>query len=387
MNPDFYFMPRSADSNQKTMIDASLDYTKSTEARTNIAIRLPSYVPKTFDADPSTISLVEANATNPIDCSQDNNPPTRYNAAPVSSGVDGKCYFNISSTRVLRVWMNQVAWNNNYKDKQVGVKFSVDTPGSQDGINRKRPGTSGYYLKRLGHLELSGIPQISFEMLTCNDNSSRVVQGIFKTGINFQSEFKSQYFSFSSNEKYHTTYHGLQHEPIFSQNDFKCCAPLGTTYVDNKTGDATFERCCSGGGIVSGNIKTCALPPGTDLHVYFNRFVSNEGIGSDKPAGGLVDADFDSQTGEPLLSSAVAEKIRALGQAYCTSGTVRQGGAFGNFVVEPQGNLTKLTDRIYNLIDSIQDVGQNSNAASTVVTGYPAFSNGFRWNHHLYCND
>lgn len=380
-NPDFYFMPRSADGNQKVIIDASLDYTKNKDARTNIAIKIPSYVPLDFDTSPTIYLVTPNNVIARRNCSANGSPPTNFNSDPVSSGSSANCYFNLNSSRVLRVWMNQDAWTF-YKDRQMGIEFSFTTAGRN--LSRTKPGTSAYYLKRLGRLELSGIPQITFEKLTCNDNGARIVPGIFKTGINFQSQFNDPKFSFL-NVTYQTTYHGLQHDPIFSANDFKCCAPLGTTYTDNKVGDATFERCCSGGGMVSGNVKTCALPPGTDLHVYFNRFVSNEGIGSDKPGGGLVDADFDSQTGEPNLVS--SDKIRALGQAYCTSGKVRQGGAFGKYVIEPQGNLTKLTDRIYNIIDSTQDVGQNSNSASTVVTGYPAFANGFRWNHHLYCDD
>ena len=121
--------------------------------------------------------------------------------------------------------------------------------------------------------------------------------------------------------------------------------------------------------------------------VYFNRFVSNEGVGTDKPGGGLVESDFTELTGEPKILSTVTNKIRAMGEAYCASGRVRQGGAFGAFTIQPQGSQTNLTQTNYGIIDSIQDIGQNSNAGTTVQTGYPAFSDGFRWNHHLYCDE
>lgn len=121
--------------------------------------------------------------------------------------------------------------------------------------------------------------------------------------------------------------------------------------------------------------------------VYFNRFVSNEGRGSDQPGGGLVDTDFNATTGEPLLTGAVNDKIRELGTTYCASKEVRQGGAFGLFEPEPQGPETNLTSRIYGIVDSSRDIGQNSNAGKTYTTGYAAFMDGFRWNHHLYCAD
>ena len=100
-----------------------------------------------------------------------------------------------------------------------------------------------------------------------------------------------------------------------------------------------------------------------------------------------MDADFDTMTGEPALSAAVNLKITELGKAYCASGKVRQGGAFGRFEPEPQGPATNVSSKMYNIVDSSQDAGQNSNAGTTITTGYTPFNDGFRWNHHLYCND
>jgi hypothetical protein len=271
-------------------------------------------------------------------------------------------------------------------------------------LTRTSPGSIHYYLKRLGRLELSGIPQITYEALTCNDNSNRIVQGIFKPNIKYltdnplvdttpENTFSNSSFSFlhsytakssptataSTQTKYFTNMHGLQHEPVFSANDFKCCAQLGKTVNDEK-------KCCSGYGVgqTPTNV-TCALPAGANLMVYFNRFVSNEGRGNEQPGGGLVDTDFDDQTGEPLVKAAVIDKIRALGLSYCASGGVRQGGAFGAFRVEPQGSQTNTSSTIYNIVDSVNDIAMSSNAGATEFSGYRAFADGFRWNHHLYC--
>jgi hypothetical protein len=183
-----------------------------------------------------------------------------------------------------------------------------------------------------------------------------------------------------SSTNYYTNRYGLDHEPIFSENDFKCCTPLGKTNKDQ-------TKCCSGYGVATGSTYTCSLPGGTDLMVYFNRFVSNEGIGSDKPGGGLGESDFNFITGEPKLTTIVNQKIAALGKAYCESKKVRQGGAFGEFPLEPVGNETNLSDKIYGIVDSSRDEGKVSTAGATIPVGYSAFMAGFRWNHHLYCQD
>jgi hypothetical protein len=275
--------------------------------------------------------------------------------------------------------------NSIFHKKSVGVTFTVQSVGQGTSIVRERPGSAIYYLKRLGKLELSGIPQISHERLTCSDNSDRVIQGLWKANIRTRADFQSSTFAFTSGGELQTNYHGLQLDPVFSANEFKCCANLGKT-VDS------VSKCCSGFAITDdsddpSSPKTCMLPPGTNLMVYFNRFVSNEGQGEEQPGGGLVETDFNSQTGEPIISDNVVNKLRELGSEYCTSGQTRQGGAFGLFEPEPQGPFTKLTNRTYNIVDSANDEGQNSGAGSQETAGYNAFMDGFRWNHHLYCAD
>jgi len=252
---------------------------------------------------------------------------------------------------------------------------------------RTRPGSSTYYLSKLGKFELSGIPQVTFEPLYCNDISKYLVPGLYKANalqptMSTRDDFQNPNFSFvhPTDGTYRTNTHGLAHDPVFSANDFKCCAPLGSSVT-------TQNKCCSGFGVSNGTGFSCALPAGTDLMVYFNRFVSNEGRGTTQPGGGLVDADFTPETGEPLISTAVNQKIAALGNAFCENQSVRQGGAFGSFTVEPVGTDTNSNDRIYGIVDSTSDIGQTSNAGATTIVGYQTFMNGFRWNHHLYCDD
>jgi hypothetical protein len=223
----------------------------------------------------------------------------------------------------------------------------------------------------------------------CNDNANRLVPGIFKkpTGVTdmtlsspavFTAVFSDPSYSFydPSSASYMTNAKGLDHEPVFSENDFKCCSPLGKTTNDQ-------SKCCSGFGnpTPSGTYYSCALPVGTDLMVYFNRFVTNEGRGTDQPGGGLVDADFTNLTGEPIVSVSVSQKISILGKTYCSSGNVRQGGTFGAFNLEPSGSDTNQNEKIYGIVDSAND------EAAGGGSGYTTFMSGFRWNHHLYCDE
>lgn len=372
-NRDYYFMPKSADGNGAVIVNYA---DTSTTARRNIVIKIPSYISRAFDSSISVSMIGDNNVTTP--CSPGFNP-----TSPTQVNPGGTCGYSYDpTTRVLKAGLSAATATASYNNRRVGLTFSVPTAGSATPtVDRNKPGTSSYYLRRLGKLELSGIPQITFEALTCSDNSFRVVEGILKPNIKFKSQFDVNSFSFDDGTARVTNVHGLQLDPVFSSNDFKCCSPLGRTVTD-------ATKCCSGfaaGDSSSG--MTCALPRATDLMVYFNRFVSNEGVGSDKPGGGLVESDFDPKTGEPLLGASVNDKIRALGNAYCASGKVRQGGAFGSYEPEPQGTQTNLSNRIYGIVDSARDAGQLSNAGTTINTGYNAFTDGFRWNHHLYCDD
>jgi hypothetical protein len=378
-NLDNFFNPRSSDTDSLTYIDFSV-----TTGRQNVSIKIPSFVTQaSFDSNGSRVVQMTTDTGSPtITCSYiaGTSPISTSTAGAGTCTSGGCCYWFNTTTRVLNASVDSAY--TGFASKRAGVKITVPAAGS-GLIGRTKPGTNSYYLRRFGKFELAGIPQISFEPMMCNDNSSRVIPGLYTNGIASATDFASNAFSFISSGTRYTSTSGLANGAIFSANDFKCCTPLGKT-------TATPNRCCSGHGtIVTGSTTnyTCDLPVKTDLMVYFNRLVSNEGRGSDQPGGGLLDADFDTVTGEPLLTTTINQKIADLGVAYCSSKKIRQGGAFGSFEPEPQGSDTNLSSRIYNLVDSSRDNGQNSSSGGTINTGYTAFMDGFRWNHHLYCDN
>ncbi len=402
---DYYFYPQSADGNKGIIVDNT-----NPNGRRNIQIKIPSYITRSWDNRISSLAdglvatrddlqarvtmyeaaneTVEGNCTKKTSLSL--NSPTLSGAGQCTLADSAHCCYSFdSSTRILKVVPAfDGAFNPNQTSKKMGVKLINATPAGSGLITRMKPGTSAYYLKHLGKLELSGIPQITFEKLTCSDYFKRIVPGLFKhptsTDLNV-TEFINPTYSFRSSAVstvYNTNYHALAHEPVFSANDFKCCTPLGKS-------TSSKSNCCSGNGTVnpSGLTYTCDLPIGVDLMSYFNRYVSNEGQGTTQPGGGLEEADFDPLTGEPLIGPSVTSKISALGKAYCTSGKVRPGGAFGEFNLEPYGNDTNDTEKIYGILDSSKDSGELTSTAGNIAVGYNEFMKGFRWNHHLYCDE
>jgi hypothetical protein len=303
-------------------------------------------------------------------------------------------------------------------------------PRSIEGMFR---GNELYYLTKLGRLELLGIPQIVYEPLYCNSNSDLLVGGIF-TNMNTRADFEAGSISMADNSNasenarpliamYDDRFafnnitqtaeylvngttvlqdDALDYDPtgagdfqerfvfrtnasnqdvidlpaIFSENEFRCCVGLGEASSED-------SKCCSGNRDGDG---LCKLPIGADLHVYFNKFVSGEGVGEDLPGGGLSEDDFIPETGEPKISDTVLNKIRQLGIAFCESGEVRGGGSFGFFIPEPNtGQFQHKTGvdiddtRKYSIIDSTRDFDPDSES------GTSPFLAGFRWDHHLYC--
>ena len=270
-------------------------------------------------------------------------------------------------------------------------------------------GNDRYYLTKLGRLELLGIPQIWYEPIYCNSNRHRLVEGIFDlspgnrnafTGAgnypNFGfvhdgtvngSSVESLYDETPSglpdvgNPGGHVTFQDKIALPkVFSGHKFMCCLGLGENSPD-------ASRCCSGHIEQREDEEkfSCALPVGTNLHVYFNRFVSNDGRGEDAPGGGLVDDDFIPETGEPKNIQSVYDKLRALGEAHCENGEVRRGAAFGDYRAQPhdgfyvQFNGSQEDQRFYSIVDDPQDSDEDGE------NGYYEFLSGFRWNHHIYC--
>ena len=185
------------------------------------------------------------------------------------------------------------------------------------------PGSEFYYLSRLGRLELLGIPQIVHEPLRCNSNKARIVPGMFQRIKNYSEDntlpklddiHTYNVFSNIHNESRVDSNDGsamestsgefqeelfgdllgiegigqdatrgiwfykdkVKHPDVFSEHEFKCCVKLGefTTSSDN---------CCSNHAVFIDPAEkdkgmTCRLPYGTNLNVYFNRFVSSDGL-------------------------------------------------------------------------------------------------------------
>ncbi len=127
----------------------------------------------------------------------------------------------------------------------------------------------------------------------------------------------------------------------------------------------------------------CVVPSGTNLSVYLNRYVSNEGMGDHLQSVPLNEDDFNNKTGEPLITASVNSKISNIGREICESAEIRRGGAFGDFQAQPAPLVG--SQPFYGILDSSSDNGTNSSGGGTDTVGYFDFMNGYRWNHHLYC--
>lgn len=275
------------------------------------------------------------------------------------------------------------------------------------------PGNRYYYLSKLGRLELLGIPQITYEPIYCNNNQNNIVPGIFTDSMTVgvpssPDGYTTQRARFTAKANTYTTFDPINdyiedgsvatesanignftkkftyqdkvaHAAVFSSKDFTCCTPLG-----NETSSAA--KCCSGTASTVNNKLTCKLPSGTDLHVYFNKFVSSEGVGEDLLTvnGTDEEIDFNAFTGEPKLRDSTFTKIANLGATHCQSGIVKTGGAFGFFPPEPYSGYETLDGEeiVYplSIVDSIIDSQEDDDG----IGKFP-FDNGFRWDHHYYC--
>lgn len=368
---------------------------------------------------------ITANVATPANCAAvvDDDAGGFDQAAPITAiPVNHWCIINNANTQnrpVINVRADNVI--DEPADWQyAGVVIDFKPIENVKGTRTSAPGNAMYYLSKLAKLELIGIPQITYEPLYCNNNQENLVPGIFKTTAtnplttrtHFVAPSVSTTYSgldpilryheegtlsgvdstagYGNVEKRFTYQHKLDHPAIFSSKDFTCCTPMGKT-----TTSAT--KCCSGFAVAGtdGTTLTCKLPRGTDLHVYFNKFVSSEGVGEEYPDGGLItngtdaENDFNKYTGEPKYRDSTNNKISALGALYCNGGTVETGGAFGAFPPEPfsgsyyelPGSTGTLEDLFpMSIVDSVLDFQQ-----SDLNLGKIPFDTGFRWNHHFYC--
>jgi hypothetical protein len=285
-----------------------------------------------------------------------------------------------------------------------GVKIPFTSASNHlAGIDGLNPGNDLYYLTKLARLELLGIPQIVHEPLYCNDDSSKLLEGIFDFQPQVKSVFEADardFSTFTSAIRLQEIYDNeTDSEPdnanpdgkfvyqdkislpkVFSGHEFRCCRNLGKVV-------STAGECCSGFALEDGNNDdqlTCRLPRRTNLNVYFNRFVSAEGIDPDLPLGGLSDEDFIPETGEPKLRRSTYDKIQALGIRFCQSNDTRRGSTTGFFFGEPNNGFFQQEaptedGRMYSIIDSARD-GDGENDVGTI-----RFLEGFRWSHHIYC--
>lgn len=296
----------------------------------------------------------------------------------------------------------------NYPGHYFNNNGTAQLDSSRDALES---GNALYYLTKLGRLELLGIPQIFYEPIYCSSDKSQMVDGIFNTSSPTRSDFEDASFSFQyngqafpgSDKRYNlwdiyypneepqsndgSNSNGnivfqdkVQLGQIFSGHEFKCCIKLG-----NPTSSAS--KCCSNYSVPvaeeESTVEYCRLPPRTNLNVYFNRFVSSEGVGADEPGGGFTDDDFVPETGELKLRNSTYNKLTAMGASYCYAGQIRKGGAFGKFYGEPNsGYFTQEGDpedgRIFSIVDSNFDSDDDEN-------GTLYYIHGFRWNHHYYC--
>ena len=383
-----FFSPVSADTDLETMMDFSV-----TTGRRNITIAIPSYM------GDSTITVEMQRRDS------SNNLTTRSCVASDLSSVTGPtvngtcvagtgcCYQYNSATRIMKLNINtaDATFYNTVTPTlsgRYGAKLSFIPPGLGNLARplAKQSCSDVHYLDILGKMELAGIPQITYPKILCNNNAERLVPELFSItdAESNRASFNTNTFSFNDSTERRTNFHGLANGAIFSQHDFKCCTPLNKTTKDAAT-------CCSGFGVSDGpdgtggrTNFTCKLPSGANLSVYMNRFVSNEGTGAHLDVSPLVEADFNSQSGEPLVTTPVNAKLAAIGQEVCENGTTRRGGAFGDYAAEPASNLSQ-GSTVYGILDSSSDGGANSSGGGTAAVGYNAFIQGYRWNHHLYC--
>ncbi len=303
------------------------------------------------------------------------------------------------------------AWDYAYVDIEFRVQgrggYYHDTtpnPTTSSAISGLKSGNDLYYLTKLSRFELLGIPQIFYEPIYCNSNRSQLIAGLFDVTQNNRTGFDA--ISFVSNNlavngrSLQSIYDPgntaadasnpnsrivlqdrVNFDPVFSSSLFQCCVRANYA-VKNAS------ECCSHFAVDEderGNSqKICKIPDGTNLNVYFNQFVSNEGIGGELPQGGLLQEDFIPETGEPKLTSVVQNKIEAMGVSLCASEEITRGGIFGQFLPEPNnGYFQQEGDfedgRQYSIVDSYYDFDPDHGA------GVNYFLSGFKWNHHIYC--
>jgi hypothetical protein len=435
----YYFSPYPYDMNPT--LKMPLDFFSNRTFDYGVELYLPAYVG--WDGDPGAAGVRPADATfikrvlikyfyaaplppKIVDITKNIATPAQcaavINYAGTNQPIDGIptnntwCIVSMAKTGnrpVINVHADSTLGSGDWT--YAGIVIDFKPIENFRGTKVSEPGNALYYMSKLARLELAGIPQITYEPLYCNTDQSKVVPGIFKPALSTRAAFEAgsnTYTTFDPIASYndglttstteapgygnkdlagksHYTYQDkLDHPAVFSSKDFTCCTPLGKT-------PSTAANCCSGftGKTSDGKTSICKLPTGTDLNVYFNKFVSNEGVGDDQPEGGLIisgtDSDFNDFTGEPKYREATYAKLQALGFAYCNTGASVKGGGFGFFPPEPfagayevHGSSSANIEDSFpaSIVDSVLDFQKND-----PTVGKVPFDSGFKWNHHYYC--
>lgn len=404
-NPDIYFTSKDLDYGVSFYLPSYIQFNAA--AGTQLG-KLPAntkiYIKYFADGNPIPFAEeITANFATDAACSSVTNYLAGSSGLPVDAfgaGTASRWCITQANNRPLmhfKARTTATAW------KYAGIMIEFSPLEVIRGTKTAVPGNMYYYLQKLGRFELLGIPQITYEPLYCNNNHDKVIPGFFTSDLSTRAQFNAAsipnyvtggripenqgdlggILNFGNDQLKFTYQNKVDHPAVFSANDFTCCTPAG-----KQTGDAT--KCCSGFGVKGNNETsfTCKLPKGTDLNVYFNKFVSSEGVGADLPEGGLVaeattkeEVDFDEYTGEPKMRNSTFQKILALGQAFCDGGIVGNGGSFGQFTPQPNFLLYQNDGNEFvfpfSIVDSISDYDDNA--------GKAAFDNGFKWDHHYYC--
>ncbi len=395
--------------------DGSENYFKASSASNIVSFYLPAYLQSDTISAVNFLIWSDDNSSGVMDDSDDDDysvpviPPVSREAD--CANLDANQEYCIETEKGYSIFR---AYYNLAGAQVIGgirIQFEPYTtsgnPAASGGLN---PGNVMFYQTKLARFELLGIPQIFYEPLYCNDNSENLVADLFDPDLETKTQFESSSNSFiyslangssrtylaqmydqettfssastDNSSQYITTQEDVALSQVFMPNDFTCCRELGT--VVN-----TASQCCSNYATTSNSELTCKLARGTDLNVYFNRFVSGDGVGDDQPGGGFTDDDFIPETGEIKLTTTAYDKLVQLGGEYCENGTVRTGGAFGNFypgtsflhylgAYDGDERLAKLS-----IVDSASDYDATD---PSETKGYTDFQIGFRWNHHYYCD-
>jgi hypothetical protein len=332
-------------------------------------------------------------------CLYSYNPTTRALRVSFDSGIVGAVgeYGIGTQPQALRISFlapGTSLWEQE-KRTEFGAAGDIFNPNMLEHRRGMAPGNYIYYLERLSKLEYLGIPQMTYEPIYCNTNYQMLMPGVFNNDFITMEDFVTSQDTFtdpdsllafsgtaldagniSDNQRRRVaTSDSVQLDNVFSPNEFTCCVELGGTTDD-------FNKCCSGYGVQEDGNLICKLPIGANLNVYFNKFVSSEGMSENMSVAPLVEDDFDERTGEPRSTVGVLQKLSAIGAVHCETGNTRRGGVFGNFDPEPFGNGQREVGSYFSITDSDFDV----DTSASFERGFGAFFNGFRWNNHIYCD-